>query len=201
VKVPLEDVFERVGAFLMGQSPIHETARRLARALDELHVPFVVVGAMAVNAHGHLRTTGDVDVLLTREGLEAFKRQWLDRGWVEKFPGSKGLRDAVTNVPVDVLLAGEFPGDGAPKPVVFPDPARAEVERSPSGFPVLALRPLLELKLASGMTAPHRPRDLDDAIQLIRRNGLPRDYAGQLDPWVREKFLELWQAAQVDEDS
>lgn len=201
MKVQLEEVFERVGAFLMGQSPIHESAQRLARALTELQVPFVVVGAMAVNAHGHLRTTGDVDILLTREGLATFKRHWLGRGWVEKFPGSKGLRDAVTGVQVDVLLAGEFPGDGATKPVVFPDPARAEVEVSKAGFPVLALRPLLELKLASGMTAPHRPRDLDDVIQLIRANALGQDYAPRLDPWVREKYLELWRAAQVDEDT
>lgn len=201
MKVQLEEVFERVGAFLMGQSPIHETARRLAEALGELQVPFAVVGAMAVNAHGHQRTTGDVDVLLTREGLETFKKRWLGRGWVEKFAGSKGLKDAVTGTPVDVRLAGEFPGDGAPKPVAFPDPAQAEVELSRSGFPVLALRPLLELELASGMTAPHRPRDLDDAIQLIRANALPRDYVERLDPYVREKFLALWDAAQIDEDS
>ena len=46
------------------------------------------------------------------------------------------------------------------------------------------------------MTAPHRPRDLDDAIQLIRVNALPIAYAEQLDPYVRAKFEELWRAAQ-----
>jgi len=59
---------------------------------------------------------------------------------------------------------------------------------------------LLELKLASGMTAAHRPRDLDDVIQLIRVNGLPAGYGEQLNPYVQGKFAELWKAAQVDEE-
>ena len=65
---------------------------------------------------------------------------------------------------------------------------------------MLVLRSLLELKLASGMTAPHRPRDLDDVIQLIRANSLGTDYAEQLDPYVREKYVGLWNAAQTKED-
>ncbi|MCO6454567.1 MAG: hypothetical protein J5I93_04545 [Pirellulaceae bacterium] len=62
------------------------------------------------------------------------------------------------------------------------------------------LATLLELELASGMTAPHRPRDLDDVIQLIRANGLPRTYAERLDPYVRAKFEELWDAAQYRDE-
>jgi hypothetical protein len=33
----------------------------------------------------------------------------------------------------------------------------------------------MELKLAAGMTAPHRLRDLADVLELIRVNGLPAD--------------------------
>jgi hypothetical protein len=50
------------------------------------------------------------------------------------------------------------------------------------------------------MTAAHRLQDLADAIQLIRVNSLPRSYSDQLDSFVRAKFDELWQAAQVSED-
>lgn len=50
------------------------------------------------------------------------------------------------------------------------------------------------------MTAPHRPRDLDDVIQLIRANALPRDYAVKLNPYVAQKYDELWQAAQLQDD-
>lgn len=56
-------------------------------------------------------------------GLETFKQQWLGRGYVEKFPGSRGLRDTENNVTIDVVVAGDYPGDGKPKPVRFPDPA------------------------------------------------------------------------------
>ncbi len=194
--------------FFSGRSKVHRAMTRLAKALDEAGIPFAIAGAMAVNLHGHARTTADVDILLTREGLEKLaspegsephrRARWRGRGWVEKFPGSKGLRDAVEDVKVDVLLTGEYPGDGKPKPVRFPDPSVAE--RTPDGLPVLPLDVLLELKIESGTTTTHRPRDLDDAIQLIRVNALPREHAERLDASVRAKFLELWDAAQIDED-
>lgn len=50
------------------------------------------------------------------------------------------------------------------------------------------------------MTAAHRLQDLADAIQLIRINALPQDYTIELNPFVREKFSELWQSAQISED-
>lgn len=97
------------------------------------------------------------------------------------------------------MLTGDYPGDGLPKPVAFPAPESA-AERDDQAIPFLSLKLLLELKLASGMTAVHRPRDLDDVIQLIRANQLTLQYAEELNPYVRDKYRELWQAAQVDED-
>jgi len=46
------------------------------------------------------------------------------------------------------------------------------------------------------MSAPHRLRDLADVIELIRVNELTEDLARDLHPYVREKYLELWRAAQ-----
>jgi len=119
--------------------------------------------------------------------------------WVEKFAGSKGLRDSIHDINIHVLLTGDYPGDGLVKPVCFPEPDVA-AELDDEGIPILTLPHLLQLKLASGMTAPHRPRDLDDVIQLIRANQLPRDYAEQLHPYVRTKFVELWDAAQYHDE-
>ncbi len=96
---------------------------------------------MAVNAHGHRRTTEHIDLLMTREGLAAFKARWLGVGWVDLFPGSKGMRDAVANVKVDVLITGDFPGDGRPKSVSFPDPSVAEP--SADGYPTRLARKIL----------------------------------------------------------
>jgi len=183
----------------MKQSPIHEAARRIASTLSNMQIPFAVAGALAANAHGHVRTTDDVDILIRSSDLQRFKENWLGRGWVEKFPGARGLRDVASNVNIDILLSGDFPGDGLPKPVAFPNPEEA-TELDEEGIPILTLHWLLQLKLASGMTAPHRPRDLDDVIQLIRRNELPREFGHQLNPYVRAKYDELWLAAQHSDE-
>ena len=50
------------------------------------------------------------------------------------------------------------------------------------------------------MTAAHRPRDLDDAIQLIRGNQLTLDYRDALHEYVRTKYQQLWHAAQIDDN-
>jgi hypothetical protein len=183
----------------MGDADIQRAAKRLAAALTEMGIPYVICGALAVTAYGHSRMTEDVDVLLTREGLQHFKDRWLGRGWVERFPGSRGMRDTVSNIKIDVLVTGDYPGDGKPKPVSFPDPATVGVELGDTK--VIELPKLIELKLASGMTAPDRPRDLDDVIQLIRANALSKDFAEQLNPWVLQKFEQLWQYSQLPTDA
>jgi hypothetical protein len=195
---PLSEVLREADDYFIGRSPIHAAVVHIAKALSDANIPFAVAGCLAVNAHGHVRMTEHVDVLLTRDGLARFKELRLGRGWIEQFEGSKGLRDAVNKVKIDVLLTGEYPGDGLPKPVAFPDPA--DVGDVRKGIPYISLPTLLTLKIASGMTARHRPRDFDDVIQLVRKNNLGREFAGQLHPYVREKYLELWPLAQVQED-
>ena len=98
---------------------------------------------------------------------------------------------------IDVILSGDYPGDGLPKPVAFPAPENVALHGE--HFRVLTLPALVELKLASGMSAPHRLRDLADVLELIRAANLESDLANRLDPYVREKYLELWKAAQVVE--
>jgi hypothetical protein len=183
------------GRFFMGQSEVHKALQKLIRLLEQDDIAYAIIGAMALNQHGYRRVTEDIDVLLTREGLETFKKAHLGRGYVEKFPGSKGLRDTEHNVPVDVVLAGEYPGDGKAKPVAFPDPTAAAV--TGERVRVLPIERLIELKIASGMTAAHRLRDLADVIELIRIRSLDLDVAEQLDPYVRPKYRELWHAAQT----
>lgn len=192
-----EAALENAERFFMKEGKVQQAAVALAERLDANGIPYAIAGAMALGAHGYERMTTDVDVLLTREGLARFKNAHLGRGYMEKFPGSKGLRDTENGVMIDILLAGDFPGDGEPKPVVFPDPAEAAV--AGSRFRILALPKLVELKLASGMTAPHRLKDLADVLELVRAAKLTTEFAVQLDPYVREKYLELWRAAQTED--
>ena len=183
----------------MGTSPIHAAMRRLTQALADMQIPFAIAGAMAANAHGHRRTTADIDILIRRDDLLRFKERHDGLGWLDTVAGSKNFRDTIHGVRIDVLVVGDFPGDGLPKPVSFPPP-ESVAETGADGIPYLSLNTLLELKLASGMTAAHRPQDLADVIELIRVNRLPLEHADLLTPFVAEKYRELWRAAQVVDD-
>lgn len=182
----------------MGTGRLHEAAAAIGARLADSGTDYAIAGALALGEHGFKRLTVDVDVLITREGLARFKQEWLGRGYLEVRPGGKAVRDTVNNVKIDFLLTGDYPGDGKPKPVAFPDPSTAAIEGAK--YRVVSLPRLVELKLASGMTAPHRLQDLADVLRLIREAGLPRDLARELDPYVREKFDELWTLAQHPED-
>ena len=133
-----------------------------------------------------------------KETLDRFKAAWLGRGYVERFPGSRGVRDTEHGVDIDFVITGHFPGDGKPKAIQFPDPA--EVAARGARVALLPLPRLIELKLASGMSAPHRAKDLVDVQELVRHAALPLALAEELDPSVRAKYRELWGFAQVRDD-
>jgi hypothetical protein len=181
--------------FFMGEADVHTALRKLATALDDLKIPYVLVGAMAMNEYGYRRVTVDVDVLMTADGLRRFKEAWLGRGYTEKFPGSRAVRDTELNVTIDVLLSGGYPGDGLPKPVRFPDPA--DVAIRDGGLSLIPLAKLVELKLASGISSPQRMKDITDVFELIKHARLGRDLSESLDPYVRARYLELWDTAQL----
>lgn len=60
-----------------------------------------------------------------------------------------------------------------------------------SGIRILELTRLVELKLASGISAPDRLRDLADVQELIRAERLDHAFADRLDTSVQAKFHEL----------
>ena len=110
--------------------------------------------------------------------------------WFGFFP-----TDTRTRVKVEVMTSGEYPGDGKPKPVAFPDPV--EVREKKEDLWVIGLEKLIELKLASGLTAPHRLKDLADVQELILHLHLPRELAERLDGSVRTEYGRLWDAAEA----
>lgn len=170
-------------------SAVHTALEKIARRLDELKIPYAIVGGMALFSHGYRRFTEDVDILLTVDGLAEVHRRLDGLGYVPVFAGSRNLRDAENGVRIEFLVTGDYPGDGKPKPVEFPSPQEVSVERE--GIRYLALASLIELKLASGMS-PGRRRDLGDVQELIRILDLPGDFTEQLNPFVHEVYRELW---------
>jgi hypothetical protein len=180
--------------FFMKNDPVHGALEAIGRRLDALAVPYAVAGGMALVAHGYDRTTVDIDVLVTESGLLTIHQRLVGLGYRPAFEGSrKQLRDTDRGVRVEFLVAGEFPGDGKPKAVAFPDPTGSSVEIG--GIRYLRLPTLLELKLASGISHPGRLKDLADVQELIQARDLPLELRDQLDPSVREKYTELWRGA------
>jgi len=181
------------------RGPLFHALHQLVQRLDATAIPYALLGALAMTQHGHARMTEDIDVLLTPAGLDQFRQQFIGRGYRPAFEGAKkSFRDTETGVRIDVVTTGEYPGDGLPKPVAFPDPANPDITTEVDGIHVLKLEKLIELKLASGMTAPHRLRDLADVQDLIARLNLPLSLAAQLDPSVRETYLDLWHKSQLN---
>jgi hypothetical protein len=181
--------------FFMGQAEAQQALYNLTAILEAEGLPYAIIGAFALNEYGHRRVTVDVDVLMREEDLQEFKRRHLGKGYTERVVGTGKLLDTQLGVNVDVLSAGRYPGDDKPKPVAFPDPATTALRGE--RFALLPMPRFIEIKLASGMVAPHRAKDLVDVQELIKSAGLPIEAADQLHPWVRDKFRELWHLAQI----
>ncbi len=179
--------------FFMQQGSVYQTLQNLAQSLAREGIDYAVIGGMALVMHGYVRATQDVAVLLSTEGLEAFRRSLVGRGFVPAFQGATRMfRDASTGVIIEILTTGEFPGDGKPKPVSFPDPAVAAIDRE--GIKIIELSKLIELKLASGLSAADRLKDLADVQELIRILQLPSNLVEQLNESVQGEYTRLWTA-------
>ena len=179
--------------FFMGKGTLNETLLKLTKDLDRHQIDYSVIGAIALNQHGYRRFTEDIDLLLTKDGLEKFQKELVGLGYRPAFEGAtKKFRTTAENVTVEILTEGEFPGDGKEKPVRFKNPNENQIEID--GINTLDLPTLLELKLASGMTALHRLKDLADVQEIIKIKELDKQFAKRLDPFVRAKFLELQKA-------
>ena len=179
--------------FFEGKGAVQESLRRIAQRLNELGIPYAIAGGMALFHHGYRRFTEDIDILVTRESLKAIHQALDGRGYVRPFARSKNLRDVDSRVKIEFLIAGEFPGDGKPKAVSFPDPPLVAIELD--GIKFVRLAALVELKLASGLTGSDRMKDLADVQELIKLLNLSRDFSEEVDKSVREKYLALWQDA------
>ena len=109
---------------------------------------------MALFTYGYRRFSERVDILVTMESLFKIHQKLDHLGCFPPFPRSKHLFDAEHKVKVKFLVTAEFPGDGEPKDVAFPDSSKVAVEENNIWY--LTLDALVELKIASGMTGQDR---------------------------------------------
>jgi len=193
------ELFDEGRRYFMGEGKLNQSLARLASDLRDHEIEYVVIGAVALLAHGYPRFTEDIGLVMTAEGLEKFHDELVGLGYAPAFPGArKRLRSTTDNVSIEVMISGEYPGDGKPKPVSMPIPSTASEEIDGTKF--VTLEKLIELKLASGISASDRLKDLADVQELIKIKKLDEGFAEKLDPYVRPKFLEL-QSSVISNDS
>jgi len=184
---------KEIDLFFEGRGREHQTLRRLARNLNKAGIPYAIVGGMAVNAHGAERTTHDVDVLLTADGLEHFRQSFVGSDYEPVAGRPRRFVDRRNGVTVDILVTGRFPGTGRPGPIAFPDPA--DVSEVIKKIHVLNLATLIQLKLAA-----RRYYDFGDVVYLIRVHNLDESFKQQLHPAVQQDFIECLEEKRREDD-
>jgi hypothetical protein len=184
---------QEIGMFFQKRSPQHQTMRRLARRLEKAGIPYAVMGAMAVNAHGAERTTKDVDILLTPEGLTQFREKWTPKYYEQVEGRPRRFLDKKNGVQIDFLLTGLYPGRGKPGPFAFPDPGQSSQEIE--DVQVVTLPQLIQLKLAA-----RRYYDFGDVVFLIRVHDLDESFLEKLHPSVHQDFIECLEEKRREEE-
>lgn len=174
---------KEIDMFFQKKDPVYKTMRQLTKRLEKAKIPYAVVGGMAVNVHRYHRTTADVDILVTQESLQNFKKLFGTKEYRLLPKQTKRFVDRSTKVTVDFLIAGFYPGSGKPGPISYPDPA--EVSEVIEKVRVIDLATLIQLKLAA-----RRHRDFGDVVELIRFNELDESFGRKLHPSVRRDYIE-----------
>lgn len=178
--------------FFEGRGKEHKTMRRLVANLKKAKIPYAIMGAMAVNAHRHERTTKDVDILLNQVGFDEFSR-FVPRSY-DTIPGRpRRFLDRRHGVTFDVLVTGLFPGSGKPGPIAFPEPE--EVSETINQMHVVNLPTLIQLKLAA-----RRHYDFGDVAHLIRVHNLDESFLPQLHASVHRDFIECVEENRRDDE-
>ena len=173
--------------FFTGKDPVHQTLGRISDVLKILRIPHAFIGGLALNAHGYRRTTDDVDLIVTSEGLEVLESHVEG---LELAPATRRarLRDIQTGVKIDFYLSGTL-ASPCEANVHFPDPSESYVLLENRHYVLLPT--LVELKPCAGVD-PGRLKHRGDVQELIRELTLPADFAEQLNPNLRAKYAELW---------
>lgn len=167
-------------AFEVVSPKIQKAAERASKALKDAGIRHMLVGGLAVGAHGYPRTTKDVDFIV---GEEAFDHHGGGLVTVKS-----GIPVAVGDVPIDLLSVGD---DG------FIEDDLDEAWGL-TRIPIAPIDVLIYLKLKS----PRR-RDKNDVIALIQAGADTDVILGTLTanaPELIEKFRTLIDIADSEYD-
>src|SRR5918999_2919914 len=85
----IHEVYAEGLRYFMGQGDLHGALARLAEDLGRHRIDYMVIGAVALLAHGYPRFTEDIDLVLTPEGLETFHHELVGLGYTPAFPEAR----------------------------------------------------------------------------------------------------------------
>jgi len=132
----------------------------LARLCRDEGVKPLVIAGLAVNHHGYMRVTADVDILVSREeAVPLYRRLKSETGWKRD---AEGFKNTALGVGLDICVEGERTSPGSTEE--FPSPAELK-KVGVRPLPVPALSELIALKVMSG-----RARDDADVVELLKRH-------------------------------
>ena len=150
----------------MAKSPIQEIANRAGEA----GIPFLVIGGYAVFAHGYVRATDDLDLIVQRGQRTQLSKLLCDLGMSVKNDATHFVQfDPAdrTGMDVDLMFVSED---------VFSQLESASVEAKMEGATVrvVSLLHLIALKCHALQHSKsiRRLKDMDDLVQLILINRL-----------------------------
>lgn len=136
----------------------YKLVEELKRISDEAGVKPVVIGALALNHHGYLRFTADVDLLVSKEEAgKLYDRLKRELGWKRY---GEGFKNTILDIGLDICVEG---GRTSPRwEERFPSSADVSKVRV-RPLPVVSLPDLVALKVMSG-----RARDEGDVVELFK---------------------------------
>src|SRR2546423_14865726 len=88
----VHDVYAEGLRYFMGEGQLHGALAQLAADLKRHEIDYIVIGAVALMAHGYPRFTEDIVLVLSAEGLAAFHRELIGLGYVPAFSGARETR-------------------------------------------------------------------------------------------------------------
>jgi hypothetical protein len=177
------DELKELDMFYQEKDPVFKTMNRVVKRLEKAKIPYAVVGGMAVFKQGHRRATNDVDILLTPESLEEFRKRFVPKYYEPVPRHPRRFTDKKDRITIDFLVTGAFPGSGEPGPISYPDPT--QVSETIGNVQVLDLPTLVQLKLAA-----RRYYDFGDVVSLIRVRNLDESFLDKLHPTLHRDFVE-----------
>lgn len=177
------------------------TAEKLGDLLHKHKINYAIVGGFALNIHGFKRQTTDVDLLMSRDDLKLFQDKIVFNGFVPRFrDAEKSFRDPVSNVGVDILTSGDFPGDGKQTEFAFPIPDENNTFVM-ENLKIINLSTLINLKLAAYNSLKQtRMKDRTDVAGLVKNLSLGSSLSPRLHECVRDEYLRLIEELVAEEE-